>query len=874
MKKILLHLSIVLLWSATSHAQPGNSADPALKSIKPPGDRPVFFGYKPAPFKIHFKERPAGDRRYKSAAALPSVFDLRTEGRVTPARFQGSGNYGGNCTAFATMGSIESRWLSMELPELDLSEQNLAACAGFDEENWGFGQGGNQFTCSAYLTRFDGPVLESEDPYNLVVHFCRDYLTPVALVPESRWLPVRDFDLLKRTIYYQGAVYAGIHWDVTGESFRSADSTYYYSGTEDPNHAILVCGWDDDLETAGGTGAWIVKNSWDTTWADKGFFYISYQDSKFGSDEMAFYPVRWETDEVDTTYMYDKLGFTSTTPAVNTSEAFELVRFTAPSSQLVTHIGVCVPEPETVLDIDVYGSFDGETLSDSMAGRRGIYVEIPGIYTFELPVMVEGDFYVQVSRQVGEDNVIHPIEAYAEDFSDPVLEPDVNWTKRKEGGNWILTVLGNPTLDFNLTIRAYAVKSDAPQAVFMTDKKQACLGSEVRFTYLENHPATGFEWDFGDGASPATADGQGPHTVSYSTEGTKTVSLKVSGPGGVDSVVRYDYLDVLQAIRVNILKETMLFQQGQTVEISAYGADSYEWSPAELVDNASGQTILATPPFAGEHMLYVTGTQGTCTAMDSILLITTNKPPNDDMCDARLMTPGGWIGNFSNEFATPQVGEPAPDEGLQNSDCYVPMKWCPESGVQVQNSLWFYFYGPETGIASIRTSGMDNQIAVYRSDTCTDIGKDDLVAANDDYSPPPQEELAATLDAVTVEPGEKYFLQVDGSYGGAKGIFTLYFYAYPTQSDERMEPFLESSPLTVYPNPGKDVFTLVLIPADSPDIAVEVYKLNGQLIQRKQFRGVPGELHTRLDLGGQPAGIYHLRVIDGDRIFHRKLVRE
>jgi len=711
--------------------------------------------------------------------------------------------------------------------------------------------------------------MEVDDPYNIDVHPCIDGLETVALVPDSRWLPVRDFELLKRSIFYYGAVYAGIHWDVSGNSFNSDDNTYHYSGAGAANHAILVCGWDDDMVTAGGTGAWIVKNSWDTTWADKGFFYISYQDSKFAADEMAYFPVRWENSEVDTVFTYDKLGFTGTIPAPNTSKVFELAKFDALSSHLLTHVGVAVPDPETALDFHVYDDFDGEELSNLLGSRENLYIEIPGIYTFELPVTVEGDFYVQVTREVGTEETNYPVEAEDPGFSAPVFDPDVNWLKREETGSWRPTSFEDPGVGYNLTIRAYARKTDAPLALFMTDKKEACLNSDVTFSYLENNPATSFEWDFGADATPATADTEGPHQVSYSTEGTKTISLKVSGASGADSVIRYDYIDVVPSISVNILKKEMLFQQGKTVEISAYGGDSYSWSPTSIVDVDTGQTVQATPAYAGTHTLIVTGTQGECISSDTIKLSTTNKPPNDDMCDAILIKPGGWIGAYSNEYATAQDGEPAPDD----TDCYAPMQWCYEDGVSVNNSLWFYFIGPEEGLASIRTDGMDNQLAVYQTDTCTNIVKDSLFAANDDYSESP-EVLAATIDAFTVTPGRKYFLQIDGSFGGAKGTFNLSFYAYPTSTNEFDNNKTIEASLRIYPNPSRDVFNIKLDDAISSDVEVLLYNLNGQLIMKKSFRDVPGELFTRLDVSRQASGIYHLRVIDGERIIDRKLVKE
>ncbi|MFC2099019.1 C1 family peptidase, partial [Bacteroidota bacterium] len=798
---------------------------------------------------------------------------LRDEGLVTSPKNQGGGNYGGNCTVFSSIGSIESRWLKMGYPEVDLSEQNFAACLGFNEENWGFGQGHNQFICSAYLTRLKGPVLEKDDPYNIDVHPCISGLVPPALVPDSRWLPVRDFELLKHTIYYYGAVYVGIYWDVSGNSFRDSDDTYYYFGFSEPNHAVLVCGWDDDIVTAGGTGAWIVKNSWGTDWADDGFFYISYQDIQFAGDEMAFFPKRWETNDVDTVFKHDELGFTGTFTAPNTSEFFELAKFNASSSHLVTHVGVCVPESETVLDFTIYDDFDGTNLSNPIASRKGLYVEIPGIYTFELPAMVNGDFYVEVRRESGVEQVVYPIEHADTGFSDPAIyDPDVNWFKLSKTGEWKSTFFEATGLKFNLTVRAYAKKTDAPRAIFTANKTRACIQSGVVYTYLENNTATSWEWDFGEGADIATANTEGPHTVTYSTEGTKTVKLIVSGPAGADTMIQHDIVDVGSAIRVNILKSTMDIPFGESAEVTAYGADEYFWTPENILDNASGQKVVVTPPAIGNYTLIVSGRQGAfCPGVDTILIRSTLKPPHDDMCDALLITPGGKVGDFSNEFASPENDEPAPDEGEKESgDCYAPMMWCNEDGVQVHNSLWFYFYGDESGKATIKTSGMDNQMAVYRADTCISIIKDSLKAANDDYS---SSELAATLDVLEVIPGARYYVQIDGSFGGAKGTFALEYYAYPVGTEDLKAYDQGNASLKVYPNPGMDIFNVHLQDARSANVDIYLYNLNGQLIMKKNFNGVSGEVLTRLDVGRYASGIYHLRVVDGNRIFDRKLVK-
>ena len=162
-------------------------------------------------------------------------------------------------------------------------------------------------------------------------------------------------------------------------------------------------------------------------------------------------------------------------------------------------------------------------------------------------------------------------------------------------------------------------------------------------------------------------------------------------------------------------------------------------------------------------------------------------------------------------------------------------------------------------------------MAIYRADTCTDIKKENLVAANDDCYGSPGE-LMASLESVGVTPGEKYFVQIDGSAGGAKGVFSLRYYAYP-MNQEDIE-FSGDAQLKIWPNPGTGIFNIRLEDAFSREVEIMVHDLNGKLVMQKEFNGVSGSLHTRIDLAGRAAGIYHLRVVDGDRILDRKLVKK
>ncbi|MCD4736248.1 MAG: PKD domain-containing protein, partial [Bacteroidales bacterium] len=64
-------------------------------------------------------------------------------------------------------------------------------------------------------------------------------------------------------------------------------------------------------------------------------------------------------------------------------------------------------------------------------------------------------------------------------------------------------------------------------ADFEANVTNICQGESVTFTDISTG-ATSWSWDFGDGASPASATTQGPHTVTYNTNGPKTVSLTIN----------------------------------------------------------------------------------------------------------------------------------------------------------------------------------------------------------------------------------------------------------------------------------------------------------------------------------------------------------
>ena len=229
--------------------------------------------------------------RLLASSSLPPSYDLRTSdlySRVTPVRNQLPYN---TCWAFSVLGSFESRILAKENEALDLSENNVVTMSGGTRQ---FGAFGWPQVTLAYLARWDGPGLESEDPYPNAS--ARKNLRPVRRLTDYITLPYRDGpldnDRIKAAIMNYGAVQTA-YYD-NDEYYNESKAAYYCPDTEnDCNHAICIIGWDDGYSANNfrsgrqppGPGAFIIKNSWGVDRGMNGFDYVSYYDCRLGRQD-------------------------------------------------------------------------------------------------------------------------------------------------------------------------------------------------------------------------------------------------------------------------------------------------------------------------------------------------------------------------------------------------------------------------------------------------------------------------------------------------------------------------------------------------------------------------------------------------------------
>lgn len=367
-----------------------------------------------------------GNASFKQAVTLPSSFDLRNvNGNCYISQEVKNQGHFGTCWTFAAIGSIESSLIKAgyaSYDNIDLSEKHLAyynyytpadklgntapdsvtANQEYADDGCYLNFGGNDPEAAFTLASRFGAVAEAAAENNGIVY--EPYGDPYAealqseFTPElgyslnsyhlrnSRFVSTEDTSKIKEMLMQYGAASMGYFHD--DYYYNALTGAYYNYDATYSNHAVLLVGWDDNYSKTNfesstppsKNGAWLARNSWGPYWGNSGFFWISYEDVSFLTNNVVCFYECEPISSDNNIYQYDGSQYTS---YLNINENGDSVWganvFTAKQNESIDSVMIYTDDTNVHYDAYVYTSLtdandpDSGTLAASKSGTLETY---------------------------------------------------------------------------------------------------------------------------------------------------------------------------------------------------------------------------------------------------------------------------------------------------------------------------------------------------------------------------------------------------------------------------------------------------------------------------------------------------------------------
>ncbi|WP_410319119.1 C1 family peptidase [Methanobrevibacter sp.] len=420
-----------------------------------------------------------------NVTSLPSKFDLRDWGWVTPVKDQGSM---GACWAFGTFGAIESAVLRYLGLEIDGSENNMqdTSLQYYRYGTKGMVEGGSILSGALYALSWFGVIYSEDDSYDefgkispIIAINNSIHLQDVVFIPPRK--NVTDNNLLKEAIIKYGAVGITYFAEQFTPEYNPATGAQYCNETKGINHGVTLIGWDDNysasnfLITPPGDGAWIFKNSWGGDQGNDGYYYASYYDVNFAThiESVAF--VLENAVEYNMNYQMDIGGVVTFKQADEYTNAFVAV-----ADDLIAGVGTYFNASGVDYIVEVYVN---DVLKLNQSGTSPFY----GFHTIKLDSYIpvkKGDFFAVNIKSTAVPILIESRQHYPEGLS--VYLMNGTWVNASDNNTVcaikVYTVADDSQIIDNEDISVDYAKGKYFSVKVVTTDGHAVAGTSVGFT--------------------------------------------------------------------------------------------------------------------------------------------------------------------------------------------------------------------------------------------------------------------------------------------------------------------------------------------------------------------------------------------------------
>lgn len=367
---------------------------------------------------------------------LPARWYAGDYGRRPTQKYQG--NYG-TCWALTAVSALEAAVLPGQRAAFSADHMANRNAYTVDVD-----AGGSYQMVMAYLSGWQGPVTEAEDPYG--DGFSPEGLEAAAHVQEMQLLDGCSTDEIKQAVREYGAVQTSLYMS---RELTRPDSSYYNEGTyaycypreQTQNHDVLILGWDDSFSRfrfrsiPECDGAFICMNWW-SGFGDDSIFYVSYGDANIARTGLVCGRVE-AADNYDTLYQADGCGWMGSL-GYGSRECWFANVYTAAAgaSESLSAVGFYATAPGGTYDVYLVHDFSDASSFTSMEHLATAETERSGYYTVDLErpeQLSSGErFAVIVKMTVPKGRAAAAVEfTGSPDAADVTLEGQEGYLSRK-----------------------------------------------------------------------------------------------------------------------------------------------------------------------------------------------------------------------------------------------------------------------------------------------------------------------------------------------------------------------------------------------------------------------------------------------------------